>query len=387
MSQLYLVWKNVWRKKLRTLFTLGAIAVAFVLFGLLAAIKVAFSAGVDVTGLDRLVTIHKVSLIQPLPISYQSRIQSVPGVEDVAHATWFGGYYQEEKNFFPQFPVDPESYMRMFPELVLPAEQMEAWLADRTGAVVGRNLADQYGFEIGDRIPIQATIWTKADGSRAWEFNIVGIYDGAEKGTDTTLMLFHYDYFNEARAFGQDLVGWYTVRIADPDRAPEIAEAIDRRFANSPAETKTTTEKAFAQGFANQIGNIAAIVRAIVGAVFFILLLVAGNTMAQSVRERISELAVLKTLGFKDGRVLALVLAESFLLALSGGALGLALAWLVVGAVGQSGVVASYLPVFYLPAGDLLVGAGLALVLGLAAGLVPALQAQRLQIVDALRRS
>jgi putative ABC transport system permease protein len=384
MKYLPLLWKNLWRKKARTLFTLAGILSAFVLFGVLAAVKLAFSMGVDLTGADRLVTIHKVSIIQPLPVSYGDRIQATPGVVAVAHASWFGGFYQDKRNFFPQFPVDPASYLSMFPEMILSPEQKKAWLEDRQAAIVGRATANQFGFKVGQRIPIMGSPWRRADGSDVWEFNLAGIYDGVEKGTDTTQFLFHYEYFNEARAYGRDLVGWYTVRVEDPERAPQVAEAIDRQFANSPAETKTATEKAFAQAWANQVGNIGLIVEAITGAVFFILLLVAGNTMAQAVRERTGELAVLKTVGFTNGRVMALVLAESLFLAIVGGALGLALSWLVVGAVAK--LVGQFLPVFFLPPEAAVQGAGLALLLGFAAGMLPALQAMRLSIVDALRR-
>lgn len=386
MKYLHLIWKNLWRRKLRTLFTLAAIGTSFVLYGLLAAVQLAFSMGVDLSGVDRLVTIHKVSLIQPLPSSYEARILAIPGVADVTHATWFGGYYQDKRNFFAQFPVDPESYMRMFPELILPPEQMKVWLEDRTGAVVGRTTANQFKFEIGQRVPLISP-WPQKSGSQTWEFNIVGIYDGAEKGTDTTQFLFHYDYFNESRrtfSGGANTVGWYTVRVGDPEQAPQIAKAIDSVFANSPAETETTTEKAFAQGFANQVGNVGAIVQAIVAAVLFILLLVVGNTMAQSVRERINEIAVLKTIGFSHRAVLGLVLAESLVIAVIGGGLGLAVSWVAV--QGFAKAVAGFLPIFYLPASAFASGSALVLLIGLAAGLLPAWQAMRLPIATALRR-
>jgi putative ABC transport system permease protein len=239
---------------------------------------------------------------------------------------WCGGIYQKPSNFFAQLPVNPEPFMDMYPEYLLEPQEREAWLATRTGAVVGRVTADRFGWKVGDRIPIQATIWTKKDGSSNWEFDLVGIYEGAEKGTDTSMFLFRHDYFDEARQWGDGQVGWYYVRIKDPERAAEIAEAIDVEFANSPAETKAEPEGAFVQGFANQVGNIAKIFMAILSAVFFTILLVAGNTMAQSVRERINELAVLKAVGFTDRGVLGLVLAESCLLATIGGLLGLALA-------------------------------------------------------------
>ena len=382
MRYAYLVWKNLWRRKTRTILTLLSVLVAFVLFGLLSALQYAFSLGADVANADRLVTIHRVSLIQPLPISYWQRIRATPGVADVTHANWFGGYYQEWRNQAPQFPVDAESYLRIYPELRLPREQREAWLANRTGAIVGRSLAEQFGWKVGDRIPIQATIWTQKGGGRVWEFDIDGIFDvDAERGGDAYL-LFHYDYFNEARAFGEDQVGWFVLRVAEEADATAVAAAIDQQFANSPAETKTSTERAFAESFARQFGDIGLIVSGVLGAVFFTILLVAGNTMAHAVRERIPELAVLKTLGFTDGSVFALVLAESISIVLIGGVLGMALAWAAVGGLAQA--VSAYLPGLFIP-GEALGRALLYIVLvGLVAGLFPALQARRLTIIEAL---
>ncbi|MBE3135721.1 MAG: ABC transporter permease, partial [Acidobacteria bacterium] len=340
--------------------------------------------GVELTGNDRLVLIHKVSLIQLLPESYQARLEAIPGVIDVCHQTWFGGIYQDPKNFFMQMPVEPERFLRLFPEFKLPEDQKKAWLADRRGAVVGRATAERFGWKIGDRIPIQGTIWRQKDGSATWEFNLVGIYDGAKKGTDTTQFFFRYDYFNEARQFGEGAVGWYTIKINDPARAAQIAERIDATFANSPYETKTTTEKAFAQAFAKQVGDIGAIMQLILGAVFFTILLVAANTMAQSVRERTSELAVLKTLGFSNALVLTLVLVESLFIASVGGVLGLGLAWLMILRGDPTG---GALPAFYLPVRSLALGVLFVFGLGFVAGIFPAVQAMRLRIVDALRRS
>lgn len=383
MKSLQLVWANLKRKKVRTILTLLSILVAFVLFGYLAAIRQALSQGVDVAGADRLVVRHKVSIIQLLPESYEADMEQIDGVADATHATWFGGIYQDPKNFFPQFPVKPEEYLAMYPEFLLPKEQKEAWLRTRTGAVVGRTTAERFGWEIGDRIPIQATIWTQDGGQRTWEFDLVGIYDGAEAGTDTTQFLFRHDYFDEARGFGRGLIGWYYVRVEDPERAAEVAAAIDEEFANSPAETKAEPEGAFVQGFAEQIGNIGAIIQGIVGAVFFTILLVAGNTMAQSVRERTGELAVLKAVGFTDNQVLGLVLTEALTLAAVGGLLGLGVAWLMISAGDPTN---GLLPIFYLPRKDIVMGLVLVVALGLLTGLLPALQAGRLRIADALRR-
>jgi putative ABC transport system permease protein len=384
MKYLPLVWRNLMRRKTRTIFTVLSIAVAFVLFGILAALNVAFSQGVELAGNDRLVIQHKVSIIQLLPQSYEARLESAPGVVDVLHQTYFGGIYQKPSNFFMQCPVRPDRLLKLYPEYVLAPEQRKAWLTDRTCAIVGRQTADRFGFKVGDRVPIQATIWRKRGGGTSWEFNICGIYDGAKKGVDTTQFFFNYDYFDEARSFGQGLVGWYVIRINDPAKAPEIAERIDAMFANSFAETKTTTEKAFLQAFAKQIGDIGLIIRGIVTAVFFTILLVAANTMGQSVRERTSELAVLKTLGFSDAIVLTLVLAESCAIALVAGVSGLGLAWLLTqGGDPTNGM----LPVFYLPTADLVRGVLFAIGLGLLAGIMPAVQAMRLRIVDALRRA
>ncbi len=384
MRFLPLVWRSLLRRKTRTIFTVLSIVVAFMLFGVLSALNAAFSVGVELAGADRLIITHKVSLIQLLPESYKDRLVATEGVIEVLHQTYFGGIYQRPSNFFMQMPVEPGQLLKVYPEYLLPEDQKKAWLSDRTCTIVGRQTADRYGFKVGDRIPIQATIWRKRDGSSSWEFNVCGIYDADREGVDTTPLFFNYEYFDEARQFGQGLVGWYVIRISDPDRAAEIARRIDEMFANSPAETKTTTEKAFIQAFAGQIGDIGAIIRAIVTAVFFTILLVAANTMAQSVRERTSELAVLKTLGYSDALVLVLVILESTAIAGVGAAIGLGLAWMVVqGGDPTNGL----LPSFYLPGSDLVLGAGMAVVLGLVAGLLPAVQAMRLRIVDALRRA
>jgi putative ABC transport system permease protein len=384
MKYLPLLFKNLFRRKVRTTLTLLGIVVAFLLFGLLAAIEAAFSMGVELTGNDRLVTIHKVSLIQLLPESYMEQIKAVPGVVDACHQTWFGGIYQDPKNFFMQIPVDPECHLKMFPEFKLADDQKRAWFADRQGAIAGRSLAKRYGWKVGDRIPLQATIWRKRDNSTNWEFNLDGIYDGAETATDTSQFFFHYKYLDESRLFAQGQVGWYYVRIADPSKAPAMAARIDALFANSPAETKTTTEKAFAQAFAKQVGDIGFIVRSIGAAVFFTLLLGVANTMAQSVRERTSELAVLKAVGFSDGLVLSFVLIESCLLAAVGGGIGLGIAWWVTSLGDPTG---GLLPAFFVPGRSFAFGVLLFLGLGFVAGIFPAVRAMRLRIVDALRRA
>jgi putative ABC transport system permease protein len=378
----HLIWGNLTRKKLRTSLTLLSILVAFVLFGFLCAIKQALVGGVALAGADRLIVRHKVSIIQLLPESYKARMERIPGVAAATHQTWFGGIYQDPKNFFMQCPVLPEEYLKMFPEFILPPEQMKAWLETRTGAIVGRKTAERFHWKIGDKVPIMSPIWMR----KTWEFDIVGIFDGAKKGTDTTSMFFRYDYFDEVRKsqnWGTGQVGWYTIRVKDPAQAATVARLVDEEFANSPAETKTEPEGAFAQGFANQIGNIALIVAGILGAVFFTILLVTGSTMSQAVRERIGELGVLKAIGFTNGQVLSLVLAESCLLTILGGALGLGLAWLMTS---QGDPTGGMLPLFFLPGRDVLIGLGISIVLGFLTGIFPAQQAMRLQVADALRR-
>ncbi len=385
MKYFGLVWRNVWRKRIRTSLTILSVFVAFLLFSLLSALGYAFKSGEDAADAERLVVINKVSLINPLPVSYQNRIASTPGVLSVTHASWFGGYYQEPRNQFGQFPTDPYAYFSMYPELSMPREQLDAWAKNRAGAVIGREIADQYGFEVGDRIPLQATIWTKADGGRTWEFDIEGIFSTDDPRGSSAYMLFQYDYFDEARAFGQGTVGWYILRI-DSDADPvQVSNAIDLQFANSPSETETSTEAAFAQSFAKQFGNIALIVTLILGAVFFTLLLVSGNTMSQSVRERISELAVLKTLGFADRAILGIVLSESVLIMLMGGVLGLGVGWLLVNGAAQA--MGAFLPGIFLSPQAITVAIAIMIGAGIIAGIFPALTAMRLSIVDALARA
>jgi len=327
--------------------------------------------------------VHKMSIIQSLPQSYKARIERIPGVALATHETWFGGIYQDSKNIFPQIPVIPEEFLEMVPELILPPEQKQAWLQSRTGAIVGRKTAERFHWKVGDRIPLQTSIWTKTDGSRLWEFDIVGIFDSREKNADLTPLYFRYDYFDEARQWNKGQVGWYLVRIKNPDQAPEVARLIDQEFENSDAETKAQPEAAFVQAWLKQIGDITLITSTIMSAVFFTILLVTGNTMSQSVRERTGELGVLKALGFTSVQALSLVLAESCLLAVLGGGLGLGLALILIAPGDPTG---GLLPMFFFPTRDVLVGVGISVALGLLAGIFPALQAMRLRVADALRR-
>jgi putative ABC transport system permease protein len=378
MRYLALVLANLKRKKVRTTLTIGSFATALFLFGLLIAVRGAFNQGVDVAGVDRLIVINRVSLIQPLPISYRDRLLQVPGVKAVTFASWFGGVYQDERNFFPQYVIDPENWRSMYPEYLVPDAEWFAFLKDRQAAIVGETTAKRFGWKIGDRIPIRGTYIPGE-----WQFNLCGIYTGMRRDDDTTQFWLRRDYLEEnGPAYWKGLVGWYIVKIASPDDAPGIVAAIDERFSNSPYETKTETEKSFAAAFVKQIGNIEFLILTIGAVVFFTLLLVTGNTMAIAVRERTGELAVLKTVGFSDTLILRLVLGESLLVAVIGGALGIVAAKLV--APGLSSFL--YGNRVFLPASKLAVGLVLALVVGTLAGVLPALSAMRLKVVDALRR-
>lgn len=382
MKFLPLIWRNVWRRKFRTTFTLLSIFVAFLLFGILMTIRTAFGFGIDVAGLDRLVLIHKVSLIMPLPLSYKPQLERVPGVELVTHQSWFGGVYQDPANFFANIAVEPESFLKIYPEFTIPPDQVTAWLGDRQGAIIGRDLATRFNWNVGDRVPLTGTIFQPKTGGQTWEFNVSGIYDG-DDGVDKTQFFFRYDYLDENRTMGAGSVGWYVVKIADPDQSVELSRTFDEMFANSPAETKTTTEKGFVEGFAKQVGDIGAMMIAISSTVLFMFGLVAASTMAQSVRERTNEIAVLKTLGFTDPGILLLVLAESLFIVVVGGGMGLGLAWLFVQ---QGDPTGGMLPIFVLPARDVVLGVGLMLAMGVLAGVLPAFAAMRLSITDALRR-
>ncbi len=383
MRYLPLIWKNVWRRKFRTVFTMLVVMVAFLLFGVLMAVRMAFTFGVDIAGIDRLMMLHKVGFLMLLPEAYKTRLEAVPGVQIATHQTWFGGIYQDPSNFFAQMVVEPEPFLRAYPEYEISPEHLKAWLDDRQGALVGVDLLKRFGWKVGDRIPINGTFWRPKGGGLTWEFNISGTYTGGD-AVDKTQFLFRYDYFNENRFAGQGAVGWYVIKIDDGSRAAEMSRTIDDMFANSSYETKTATEKVFVQGFAKQVGDIGAIMIAIATAVLFNMLLVAASTMSRSVRERTSELAVLKTLGFTNAAILGLVLVESLFVVLVGGGIGLGLAWLFVQGGDPTG---GFLPIFALPPQNVVAGVGLMLGLGLLAGLLPAMGAMRLRITDALRRS
>jgi putative ABC transport system permease protein len=383
MKYFYFVWKNLGRKKVRTTLTILSILVAFILYGLLASLKLAFTIGADIAGADRLVVIHKTTMILTMPESYVGRIGALEGVKHVTHATWFGGYYQDPKHQFAQFPVDSDTYFKVYPELSMPEEQFQSWQRNRIGAAIGDKLAARFGWKIGDRIPLVATIYPH-NGQMNWEFVVEGIFSASSDRMDTSYMVFHHDYFTEAKDWGKGEIGWIIFTVNDPAQTPRIAKQVDEMFANSPAETRTSSEKAFAESFAKQFGDIGLIVTLVLTAVFFTMLLVSGNTMAQSVRERIPELAVLKTIGFSDVTMLGLVLAEALLIALIGALFGMGIAVLAV--KGAAVALSGFLPGLAFTSTLFRHGLELAVLFGILAGLVPAIQAMRLSIVNALSR-
>ncbi len=385
MKYLPLIWSELFRRKTRTILTLLSILAAFLLFGLLNGVRESFvQAGKSAAGASRLQTASRLSFIDTLPSALTSRIERVDGVQKVTYANWFGGAYQDPHNQIFSFAVAP-NYLDLYPEIEVDPKQRKAFDDTRTGVLVGEGLMKRFGWKVGQKIPLMSTIFPNQDGSKNWSFDIVGTMHpskDAGSGWYDQMLLMQWKYFDESAPYNRGSVGWYVVRVADPAQADHVAKAIDALSANSDHETKTQTEAAAFASWMKQTADIGLIVGSIMGAVFFTLLLLTGNTMAQAVRERIPELAVLKTIGFRDGSVLGLVLAESVLLVVIGGVLGLGLAALL-GPVLEAGSGGNLdLP----PVGwrSWSLGLGLMVVIGLLVGALPALRAMRLNIVDAL---
>lgn len=384
MKHLRLIGASLLRSKVRTVFTVLSVMTAFLLFGLVDSVRGTFaSAAASVAGAQRLMTFSKISFTQPLPMSLLERIQAVPGVQEVSYCGWFGGIYQDGSNFFPSYAV-ADNYFELHPEWQLSPAERRMFRDTRTGAIVGASLAKQFGWKLGDKIPLQATIFPHQDGSNTWIFDLVGIYHTRDAHEQSTEWNFHFNwnYFDEARQLGKGQVGYYVEKLADSRDAQRVAQAIDALSANSDHETKTQSEQAFTTAFIGQLADIGLIAGSIMGAVFFTVVLVTGNTIAQGVRERTAELAVLKTLGFSGSRILSLVLAESVLLLILGGASGMLLAGAAVGVLRNA-------PVFSLPLLPVGIAAwarGIALMaaIGLLVGALPAVRAMRLRIADAL---
>ena len=380
-----LFFASLRRKPIRTSLTLASIIVAFLMFGLLKTMQGALALGADLAGIDRLATMHKMSLIQQFPYSYLNRIRGVDGVVAATPFTWMGGIYQDERNQIAAQATEPKSFLEIYPEYKLPPEQRADFISDRASMIAGRAVAERYKWKIGDTVPIRSSFYRKADnGGDTWDFRLAGIYDSSNG--DTTSVFLHYDYLNESLPpnGGRDSLVWVIMKIRNPDEAQPVSAAVDALFANSPAETKTATERAFVQGFANQMGDIATIVTAVATAVFFTMLLVTANTMAQSVRERTNEIAVLKTLGYQKRTIAGLVLSESFVITAIGGIVGLGAAALMTDAVGE--MLSQFFPVVGIPTSAYVTGAVLIVVLSLLAGLLPSMEASRLKITDALRK-
>jgi putative ABC transport system permease protein len=379
VKYLILVWAGLWRKKTRTVLTMLSVVVAFLLFGLLQGINQGMNHVFQSLNVDRLYVQSRISMSDGLPISYLERIKSVPGVRAVTHWSYFGGFYQDAQNSLPVFAIDASTQFAVYPKIKIPDDQITEMQRTRTGAVVSAGIAAQYGWKIGDRIPLKTSIWTKKDGSDTYAVDVVGIMDvSAYNAGSFPAFYINYDYLDQARAFGNGSVLYYIVSIEDPRRGPEMAAAIDSLFANSGDETTTQTEQVFAQSQIKQVGDINLIANSIVGAALFTLLFLTGNTMMQSVRERIPELAVLKTLGFSDRKVVTLILLEAVFVCVVAGATGLGLARMALGSMG------SLFGALSPSALVLAAGLGIAVLLAVLSGLPPAWRSTRINIVDAL---
>lgn len=384
MTDFSLILANLFSRKLRAILMLVAIFFAFLIFGVLAGVQNGFNNIGGAAGENRLVTINKINFTQPLPISYVERVRATEGVARASYANWFGGYFQEGKNQIVTFAIDPESYLDIYAtDYKLTPEERAAFLADRSSVLIGRKLAERWGWKLGDRIPLSSNIFTnKNTGKQTWELTVAGIMEPAQENADTSVAFFHHSNFNESVTFGRDTAGWIIIETADKKLNTDVSKRIDAMFANSAAETATDTEKAFNQAFVGQLGNITLIVTLVVGAAFATILMIVGNTMVMAVRERTKEIGVMKTLGFPSGRIFKMVLGESLLLSLLGGlpALGTAavLLELMRAAVGIPGLALTLNYAF--------LGVAIMLALGLLTGIIPAWNALRLNIVTALGR-
>ncbi|NOZ42818.1 MAG: FtsX-like permease family protein [Alphaproteobacteria bacterium] len=383
MGDLYLMYKNITRKKLRLCLTLFATVIAFMIYGTLMAFQTALNAGVDLSANNRLITVNKINFTQPLPVSYAGWIKSLNGVTHSVPMTWFGGYYQKMQNFIPMFAVKPDSLLTVYTEITIPQQQKKAWLQNRQALMVGAKTAARFGWKLGDRVPVSSNIYSKKSGGHTWDFDIVAIYKSSNPQFDTSSVYFHYKYFNKSRSFGRDTIGFIALKTRDPKLNEPLIKTIDHHFANSFYETKTMPEKAFNKAFIEQLGNIALIITFALLAAFFIILVIVGNSMALAIRERTAEIAVMKTLGFTSGRIFRMILGESLMLAFVGGAAGIGAA---TGLVKIAAVLVPTLPPLILQPEILLSAGGYMLLLGFMTGIIPAISAFRLNIVTALSR-
>lgn len=384
MNDFALIRKNLFRRKFRTIMLLVAIFIAFLIYGVLSSFEKAFNAGIELSASDRLVTVNKINFTQTLPLAYTNRVANVEGIKRVSHVSWFGGYYQEPKNFIVAFAIQDDRWFDIFPELLVPEGQRAAFRQDRKGAVIGRKLAEKQGWKIGDKIPLSSNIYSKEDGSHTWDMNIVGIFDGSKAQVDTNYMVFHYEYFNEARTFDKDMMGWLAIQTRDAAENDAVIKKVDALFANSQHETRTTTESAFNKAFLEQIGSINLIVNSVVSAAFATILMIVGNTMYLAVGERTREIAVLKTLGFRSRRIFGMILSESLLLSLLGGIPALFVTYGIISAIVP--MLSSTLPSLSLSPEVVAAALAWMVTLGVVTGFLPAYNAMRLNIQTALGR-
>jgi putative ABC transport system permease protein len=384
MKDFYLIYKNLTRKKMRLFLTTFAIFIAFLIFGAVMSLRSALNAGVEMSADNRLVVVHKTSFTNPLPYAYVNKVKAMDGIKDVTHANWFGGYYQQPTNQVVSFAVDPQSYMTVYPDLLVDPEQLNRWYKNQTGILVGERIAKANNWKVGDSIPLSSNIFSQKTGGQTWEFEIDGIFKGNEEKVDTSYVLIHYKYFNETQSFGGDNIGWLILTTVDAAVNEAVAKAIDTEFANSNNETDTSTEQAFNKAFIDQIGNIGLIIFGVVFMAFFTILIVVGNTMVLTIRERTNEIGVLKTLGFESSRIFKMVLVESCLLSFLGGLLGIGVAYILI--KGASEEMARFLPNLMLDQNVLLQALAYMLALGLITGIAPAISALRLNIITAFAR-
>jgi putative ABC transport system permease protein len=383
MTDFGLMLAGLARKKLRTILLIFAIFIAFLIYAVLAAFQSSLENASGPSSQNRLAVSNRVNFTQPLPLSYVNRVATLEGVKDVSYSMWFGGYYQEQRNFLLAFAVDQESYVRIYDEYVMPEDQKQAFLTNRDSIMVGRMVADQFGWKLGQQIPVSSNIWTRTDGTNTWPAVIRAIYDGKTAQTNTQSVFVHYDYLDEARAFANDTIGNIHIVTADASLNDKVIQEVDDMFRNSRAETETLTEEAFNAAFIDQQGNIGLIITGVMGSAFVTILLIVGNAMAGAIRERTGEIAVMKTVGFASGRIARIVIGETILLALIGGLLGLLASIAVMGVVRSFGQFFGSMAMTPEVAASAVV---LMVVLGLVTGAIPAFNAMRVNVIEAFRR-
>jgi putative ABC transport system permease protein len=386
VSDFRLILSGLGRKPLRTGLLIFAIFIAFLIYGVLAAFQSSLENAAGVSSSNRLVVANRINFTQPLPLAYVNRIQGIEGVADVSYSNWFGGYYQEPRNFLLTFAVEPESYTRIYSEFVMPEDQRQAFITNRDSIMVGRSVAEQYGWELGQQIPLSSNIWRRRDGTSVWPVVIRAIYDGKDTSTSTGSVFVHFEYLDEARAFANDTIGIIQIVTTDASQNDAVASRVDSQFANSRAETETLSEQAFNAAFIDQQGNIGLIILGVTGAAFVTILLIVGNAMAGAIRERTGEIAVMKTLGFTSGRIGRIVIGETLLLALLGGLLGLALASVLTNQLSSIPALNQFFGGMRITTQIALSAAGFMAVLGFITGAVPAFNAMRVNVITAFRR-